>query len=541
MNKRQRDSPKTSNKVEEDLAKKQFLCQNLMGQEVKFGPNYPKQLIDDYYKIMCSTPTTSMVPQYINSLPGPSRLQQQQHNSIEERPNPNRYLLTPKSSRNYIAPPSFYREDENVYVKENEEMPVNQDEYIDEEKTDTESTLSSESQSRNDDFQSEDSEIPSEIGNDDSKVEIKQEIIRYDTPQSCISDQSESDEERNLAAALILASMRHMPINHFQIPQIQNVKTKFEKNLPPLHHGRHKIKPEDNQWIDLIAEFKNAPDSEMRSEAKAKILQFQKEKRIARRVEELKELMSNPAMQNWDPYTLTALISKKYKAPEINMEKAMREWNKKYEKEISKQPMPSFNLGKINNEIDCMGLPTMTPVASTSSAVMPAFHSEPNNGYKHKKVNYKNFVAPDSPPESECGDSLEIDNDNPLSEEMQKRLMQMKMLYYKMGIDNLNDNSVHFSLDYKYNENKSRIRTDYQNKAKAAQRTKNNIASRRSRHRKKFQIFSMTNIVDFDNIMINILQNSINSATKSALELEARIGDPELIKKFRKMCSIKTD
>lgn len=61
-------------------------------------------------------------------------------------------------------------------------------------------------------------------------------------------------------------------------------------------------------------------------------------------------------------------------------------------------------------------------------------------------------------------------------------------------------NKVHeeIPINYDYNPNKSRIRTNYGNPSIAEGRTKNNIASRRSRQRKKFQQHILQYSVDYD-------------------------------------------
>lgn len=55
-----------------------------------------------------------------------------------------------------------------------------------------------------------------------------------------------------------------------------------------------------------------------------------------------------------------------------------------------------------------------------------------------------------------------------------------------------------FPVSYEYNKNKSRIRTNYSDPQIADDRTRNNIASRRSRQRKKFLTHIQQYCVDFD-------------------------------------------
>lgn len=55
-----------------------------------------------------------------------------------------------------------------------------------------------------------------------------------------------------------------------------------------------------------------------------------------------------------------------------------------------------------------------------------------------------------------------------------------------------------FPVNYEYNPKKSRIRTNYSDPQIAGDRTKNNIASRRSRQRKKFQNQVLQHSLDYD-------------------------------------------
>lgn len=91
-------------------------------------------------------------------------------------------------------------------------------------------------------------------------------------------------------------------------------------------------------------------------------------------------------------------------------------------------------------------------------------------------------------------------------------------------IDKLNHE---FPVNYEYNPKKSRIRTNYSDTQVAADRTKNNVASRRSRQRKKFLTHVHSYSLDYDvdenfllkkqerwlGAMIGSLENKILSST----------------------------
>ncbi|KAL7011798.1 hypothetical protein ACKWTF_014462 [Chironomus riparius] len=67
-----------------------------------------------------------------------------------------------------------------------------------------------------------------------------------------------------------------------------------------------------------------------------------------------------------------------------------------------------------------------------------------------------------------------------------------------MKVEVINNIHEEIPINYDYNPNKSRIRTNYGNPSIAEGRTKNNIASRRSRQRKKFQQHILQYSVEYD-------------------------------------------
>lgn len=84
-------------------------------------------------------------------------------------------------------------------------------------------------------------------------------------------------------------------------------------------------------------------------------------------------------------------------------------------------------------------------------------------------------------------------------------------------------------INYDYNPNKSRIRTNYGNPMIAEGRTKNNIASRRSRQRKKFQQHILQYSVDFDEDENYLLQKQETWLRAIIENLERKIMENEEI------------
>lgn len=99
-----------------------------------------------------------------------------------------------------------------------------------------------------------------------------------------------------------------------------------------------------------------------------------------------------------------------------------------------------------------------------------------------------------------------------------------------------------FPINYDYNPNKSRVRTNYEDKSIAEGRTKNNIASRRSRQRKKFQQQILQHSVDFDEDENFLLQKQekwlkaiIENLEEKFLSKEGEKG-AEMIEKLKSQC-----
>lgn len=102
--------------------------------------------------------------------------------------------------------------------------------------------------------------------------------------------------------------------------------------------------------------------------------------------------------------------------------------------------------------------------------------------------------------------------------------------------------NTQFPVSYDYNPKKSRIRTNYSDPQIADDRTRNNIASRRSRQRKKFQTQMIQYSVDYDvdeNFLLEKqekwLKGIIASLEQKIMTNKESDGVPKL-KKLRKQC-----
>lgn len=98
--------------------------------------------------------------------------------------------------------------------------------------------------------------------------------------------------------------------------------------------------------------------------------------------------------------------------------------------------------------------------------------------------------------------------------------------------------NTEFPVSYDYNPKKSRIRTNYNDPRIADDRTRNNIASRRSRQRKKFQVQMIQYSVDYD-LDENFLLSKQEKWLKGIISnLEQKIltnGDDSAVAKLRKL------
>lgn len=98
-----------------------------------------------------------------------------------------------------------------------------------------------------------------------------------------------------------------------------------------------------------------------------------------------------------------------------------------------------------------------------------------------------------------------------------------------------------FPVSYDYNPKKSRIRTNYSDPQIADDRTRNNVASRRSRQRKKFQVQMIQYSVDYDvdeNFLLEKQEDWLRTII-TGLEHKVMAADEEnakVLKKLRKQC-----
>lgn len=93
-----------------------------------------------------------------------------------------------------------------------------------------------------------------------------------------------------------------------------------------------------------------------------------------------------------------------------------------------------------------------------------------------------------------CGSSIY----NNLPELVMTEYDKMLRESHKLKVEVIKALNTEFPVSYDYNPKKSRIRTNYNDPQIADDRTRNNIASRRSRQRKKFQVQLIQYSVDYD-------------------------------------------
>lgn len=104
-------------------------------------------------------------------------------------------------------------------------------------------------------------------------------------------------------------------------------------------------------------------------------------------------------------------------------------------------------------------------------------------------------LIPSSKIKNWCGSSIY----NNLPELVMNEYDKMLRESHNMKVEVINALNQEFPVSYDYNPKKSRIRTNYSDPQIADDRTRNNIASRRSRQRKKFQTQMIQYSVDYDN------------------------------------------
>jgi Basic region leucine zipper len=112
---------------------------------------------------------------------------------------------------------------------------------------------------------------------------------------------------------------------------------------------------------------------------------------------------------------------------------------------------------------------------------------------------------------------------------------------HSMKCDVIRTLNEEYPVSYEYNKNKSRIRTDYKVAQVAIERTRNNIASRRSRQRKKFNTVILQYSVDYDldeNFIISKQEKWLKSliAGLEQKALQTNSSNLDEILKLRKQC-----
>jgi hypothetical protein len=138
-----------------------------------------------------------------------------------------------------------------------------------------------------------------------------------------------------------------------------------------------------------------------------------------------------------------------------------------------------------------------------------------------------------------CGSSIYNNLPELVMTEYDKILRESHQLKVEV-VETLNSE---FPVSYDYNPKKSRIRTNYNDPQIADDRTKNNIASRRSRQRKKFHMTMIQYSVDYDadeNFLMEKqqkwLQGMIGNLEK---RLATEQGGISTIRKLRQQCGFK--
>lgn len=445
-----------------------------MARGFNFSSNYPESLLADYMEIMTSIPLVPETEVPVSQYQWTSYIKMEKPDEISMLPNPNKQLLQYKKRK--------------FHNQRNLETPSPPSFYQEDPQFYHDS--------------------PSTYQNSETSENCEESLNYFENNYGFQGYQSETQPEEFCAtdektcAALILANMSQTP----------RTKNTFRRSLPALRHARNKLNATDNEEIRIMAEIKATQDITQKEELRLKLKKLKKENRIAKRIKEIREMLAN-CSYDFDVHKLSVLLTKKYKPPGISLEGSIKRWNRNCE------PKNCHNNEKNEN------LPNAIKSLST------VFVEEPQSyNYKHKKVNYRKFLNSSVAPFRD----LRFYQFSRLSDEMKDRIINLKLTYYKCAIENLKDCNKYFPLSYAYNENKSRIRTDYEDNENGTHRVKNNMASRRSRNRRKYHVFVMTNTVDFDCIMIKILETAVDSATKSIISLEKKMSDyPDLISEYR--------
>lgn len=189
---------------------------------------------------------------------------------------------------------------------------------------------------------------------------------------------------------------------------------------------------------------------------------------------------------------------------------------------LSQIPEPKI----VFNYVPTIPTPAPTPEPPQSEI------QEENNQNKSKKLTAAECIT------DWCGQSIYHNLPDVAMLEYDKMLKESHMIKAEV-INLLHEDSP---INYDYNPNKSRIRTNYENPMIAEGRTKNNIASRRSRQRKKFYQHVLQYSVEYDedeNYLMEKqevwLRGIIEKLEKKICEKEGEKASEE-IEKLRKQC-----
>lgn len=127
----------------------------------------------------------------------------------------------------------------------------------------------------------------------------------------------------------------------------------------------------------------------------------------------------------------------------------------------------------------------------TPASSSPDSDSDQENVYSNSQLEK---LVPCSKIDKWCGSSIY----NNLPELVMTEYDKMLRESHNLKVEVVKALNNEFPVSYDYNPKKSRIRTNYNDPQIADDRTRNNIASRRSRQRKKFQVQMIQYSVDYD-------------------------------------------
>lgn len=222
----------------------------------------------------------------------------------------------------------------------------------------------------------------------------------------------------------------------------------------------------------------------------------------------------------------------------------------------------SSSAGSSSRTVDDVPDPTIVFKYANESDPFYKISNDENGGHLHEYINLNRQIVPstsssrDSDSDQEnvfdnsqlpklmtaaritkwCGSSIY----NNMPELVMTEYDKMLQNSHKMKVEVIETLNREFPVSYDYNPKKSRIRTNYTDPQIADDRTRNNIASRRSRQRKKFQTQMIQYSVDYD-IDENFLMDKQEKWLKGIIgNLEEKIvreeGGVAKLRMLRKQC-----